>query len=144
MKSDRLRPMQCPKCNLENPPSADTCDCGYSFSKGVYVSRPASPSNASPRASASGRYHALESISAGLRAGAWLVALMLVVMGVVILVNATDQQKGYSVPAAIGCFASAGLQWLVLKATAEAIILFLDIASDVRAIAVKMNTSDGR
>jgi hypothetical protein len=29
--------MQCPQCRLENPPSADTCDCGYSFGSGTYV-----------------------------------------------------------------------------------------------------------
>lgn len=30
-------PMQCPKCGLENPPSAGTCDCGYSFKGGTCV-----------------------------------------------------------------------------------------------------------
>jgi hypothetical protein len=30
--------MQCPKCGIENPPSADMCDCGYSFAKGTYAS----------------------------------------------------------------------------------------------------------
>jgi hypothetical protein len=83
------------------------------------------------------RYAALEAISAGFRVGAWLVALVLVAMGIAILVNATDQQKSYLIPAAVGCFVGAGWQWLVLKATAEAIILFVDIAYDVRAIASK-------
>jgi hypothetical protein len=27
--------MQCPKCGLENPPSAETCDCGYSLGSGI-------------------------------------------------------------------------------------------------------------
>jgi hypothetical protein len=29
--------MRCPKCGLENPPSADMCDCGYSFGSGTYI-----------------------------------------------------------------------------------------------------------
>ncbi|MEI9972340.1 MAG: hypothetical protein WDO73_09990 [Ignavibacteriota bacterium] len=138
LESDKLRAMQCPKCRLENPPSADACDCGYSFLKGVYVSQPVSPSSASHTAFAKRQYHALESISTGLRVGAWLVALVLVAVGVVILASATDQQRSASIPAALGYFASAALQWLVLKATAEAIILFVDIAHDVRAIAAKL------
>ena len=27
--------MKCPKCGLENPPRADSCDCGYNFSTGT-------------------------------------------------------------------------------------------------------------
>jgi hypothetical protein len=30
-------PMRCPKCGLENLPSADMCDCGYSFGSGTYL-----------------------------------------------------------------------------------------------------------
>ena len=29
--------MQCPRCHLENPPSTEVCDCGYSFATGSYV-----------------------------------------------------------------------------------------------------------
>jgi len=27
--------MKCPSCSLENPPSAEICDCGYNFSSGA-------------------------------------------------------------------------------------------------------------
>jgi hypothetical protein len=35
--------MQCPKCGLENPPSAVWCDCGYDFQK--QAMRPAEQTN---------------------------------------------------------------------------------------------------
>ena len=68
----------------------------------------------------------------------------LVLVGIVILVDSTDQQRPFTIPAAVGCCIGAAVQWLVLKAVAEAITLFVDIAYDVRAIAVKINSSDGR
>jgi hypothetical protein len=64
----------------------------------------------------------------------------MVLVGIAILVNSTDQQKPFMIPAAIGCFIGAALEWLVLKAVAEAIMLFVDIASDVHAIAAKMHS----
>jgi uncharacterized membrane protein len=131
--------MQCPKCHLENPPSADACDCGYSFSKGVYVSRPVNHSASVSAAAARGRYHALETVSNIYRIAAWLSAAGLIVVGIVLLVNATDQQKAYALPAAIGCFIYAGAAWLTCTFVAEGIGLFVDIAYDVRAIATKVN-----
>ena len=144
-KGGRLRAMQCPRCHLENPPSTDVCDCGYSFATGSYVPKPSNRSGASPSAEPEKtRYAALEMISSGFRLASWLVPAVLVVTGIAMLLNSTDQQKAYLIPAAIGCFLGAAGQWLVLKATAEAIILFVDIAYDVRAIAVKINSSDAR
>ena|ERR1017187_5242763 len=135
--------MQCPRCHLENPPSTEVCDCGYSFATGSYVRK---PSTSSPASSGTGpqktRYAALETISAIFRFAAWLVAAALVITGVVILVNSTDLTRPFAIPAAIGCFIGAALQWLVLKAVAEATILFVDIAYDVRAIAVKVNSNE--
>ena len=32
--------MKCPICHLENPPTAELCDCGYSFAKRIQI-RPA-------------------------------------------------------------------------------------------------------
>ena len=32
--------MQCPRCRLENPPSAEVCDCGYSFVAGFRALQP--------------------------------------------------------------------------------------------------------
>jgi hypothetical protein len=29
--------MQCPTCGLDNPPSTDTCDCGYQFERGTHA-----------------------------------------------------------------------------------------------------------
>ena len=71
------------------------------------------------------------------RVGAWLVAAALALVGIVILVNSTDQLKPVAIPVAAGCFIGAAWQWLMLKAVAEAITLFVDIAYDVHAIAVK-------
>jgi len=36
--------MQCPSCQLENPPTAEVCDCGYSFTKRVQTRRTAADS----------------------------------------------------------------------------------------------------
>lgn len=131
--------MQCPKCHLENPPSADSCDCGYSFSKGVYVSRPVSRSTAAYSAPAKGRYSALETVSTVYRVLGWLGAAGLIVVGIVLLVNTTDQQKAFAMPAAIACFIYAGAAWLTCMFIAEGIGLFVDIAYDVRTIAAKLN-----
>ena len=137
--------MECPRCHLENPPSTEACDCGYSFATGSYVPKPPNRSGAFSRTGPEKtRYAALESISTVYQTAAWLVAAALVVVGVIILVNSTDQQKTVTIPAAVGCFIGAAVQWLVLKAVAEAIMLFVDIAYDVRAIAVKINSSDGK
>ena len=65
-------------------------------------------------------------------------------MGVVILATSTDQTRALGIPAAIGCVVGAAVQWLALKAVSESIILFVDVAYDVRAIAVKINSSDAR
>ena len=137
--------MQCPRCHLENPPSTDTCDCGYSFATGSYVRRPSGFSGASsstePKKS---QYAALETISTIFRVAAWLVAAVLVLAGIAALAYPTDQLKALAIPTAVSCFIAAGLQWLVLKAVAEGIALFVDIAYDVRAIVVKITSSDGR
>lgn len=29
--------MECPRCKIINPPTAETCDCGYSFRLGTLV-----------------------------------------------------------------------------------------------------------
>lgn len=72
------------------------------------------------------------------------MAAFMVIAGIVILLNLTDQQKTFAIPTAIGFFIGAAVQWLVFKVIAEAIMLFVDIAYDVRAIALKINSSDGR
>jgi len=137
--------MQCPRCHLENPASTETCDCGYSFVTGSYVPKPSTRSGASSVSGGQrGRYSALEGISRFYRIAAWLVAAVLVVAGIVLFVESTDQQKGVMIPTAIGCFIAAAVQWLVFTAVAEAIALFVDVANDVRAIAIKINSSDGR
>jgi len=142
VKGGRLRATQCPKCHLENPPSAEVCDCGYSFSKGVYVSRSVSRSESAITTAARGRYHALETVSTIYRVAAWIGAAGLVVLGIVLLVNATEQQKTYALPAAIACFIYAGAAWLTCTFIAEGIGLFVDIAYDVRVIASKVNEFD--
>jgi hypothetical protein len=131
--------MQCPKCHLENPPSADACDCGYSFSKGVYISRPVNHSASASAATARGRYHALETVSTIYRVLAWVGAAGLIVAGIALLANTTDQQKVFAIPAATACFIYAGAAWLTCMFIAEGIGLFVDIAYDVRAIAAKLN-----
>lgn len=137
--------MQCPRCHLENPPSADVCDCGYSFATGSYVRKPSGlPRTSSRTEPERSRYAALETISTIFRVAAWLVAAALVLAGIAALAYPTDQLKTLAIPTAVGCFIAAGLQWLVLKAVAEAIALFVDIAYDVRAIVVKINISDSR
>ncbi len=137
--------MQCPRCHLENPPSADVCDCGYSFASGSYVRKPSGPSGTSSRTEPQkSRYAALETISTVFRVAAWLVAAALVLAGIAALAYPTGQLKALAVPTAVGCFIAAALQWLALKAVAEAIALFVDIAYDVRAIVVRINSSDSR
>ncbi|MFY9727343.1 MAG: hypothetical protein WB579_06935 [Bryobacteraceae bacterium] len=78
------------------------------------------------------------------RVAAWLVAAALVLAGIAALAYPTGQLKALAVPTAVGCFIAAALQWLALKAVAEAIALFVDIAYDVRAIVVRINSSDSR
>lgn len=141
VKGGRLRAMQCPRCHLENPPSADVCDCGYSFVTGSYVPKVSSRSetklSGGPEKS---RYFALENISRGCRVASWLAAILMALAGIAVLFNLTEQQKtAFGIPAAIALFGSAVLQWLLFRGIAEAIILFVDIAYDVRAIATKLN-----
>jgi hypothetical protein len=137
--------MQCPKCRLENPPSTETCDCGYSFVTRSFVPKPSSRSGTYPSiGQEKSRYSALESISKGARVAAWLMAAFMVIAGIVILLNLADQQKTFAIPTAIAFFGAAAGQWLVFTVIAEAIMLFVDIAYDVRAIAIKINSSDGR
>jgi len=137
--------MQCPRCQLENTPSTTTCDCGYSFATGEYVPKPV---NRRGEHSMGGqekpRYAALESISTIYRIAAWVIFAVLVLVGIVILANSTEQTRSIAVYTAVACFVGAVVQWLVLKAVAEAIMLFVDIACDVRAMAAKMNNNDGR
>jgi hypothetical protein len=87
--------MQCPRCHLENPPSTESCDCGYSFVTGSYVPKASSRSGTtfSSTGAPKGRYYALESISWGCRVTAWVAAASLVVAGIVVLFNLTDQQR---------------------------------------------------
>jgi len=137
--------MQCPRCHLENPPTTDVCDCGYSFATGSYARKALGASAALGGAGLEKtRYAALEGISTICRIAAWLVAGALVLAGIVILVNSTDQLKYSAIPPALGCFIGAAFQWLLLKAFAEVIMLFVDVAYDVRAIAIKINNVDGR
>ncbi len=137
--------MQCPRCHLENPPSTTTCDCGYSFATGAYVPKSVDrPGEHSMGGQARPRYAALESISTFYRIAAWVILVVLVLVGVNILANSTDQTMSIALYKALACFVGAAVQWLVLKAVAEAINLFVDIACDVRAMASKMNNNDGR
>jgi len=137
--------MQCPRCHLENPPSTTTCDCGYSFATGAYVPKPVNrPSEHSMGGQEKPRYAALENISTIYRIAAWVIFAALILVGVVILANSTEQTRSIALYTAVACFVGAAVQWLVLKAVAEAIMLFVDIACDVRAMAAKMNNNDGR
>src|SRR5579863_1039933 len=119
--------MQCPKCQLVNPPSTSTCDCGYSFEKGTYVGRPSERSTGTRVASARSRYSALEIVSTVYRVTAWLGAAVLVMLGIVLLLNTTDQQKTFAIPAALACFIYAAVAWLTCMVMAEGITLFIDI-----------------
>ena len=60
-------------------------------------------------------------------------------MGIVLLLNTTDQQKTFAIPAALACFIYAAVAWLTCMVMAEGITLFIDIADDVRSIAAKLN-----
>ncbi len=135
--------MQCPNCGLENPPSSETCDCGYSFVKGLYV--PTQPNRtALIGVPDTGRYSALRSISRIYGASALLIACTLVVAGIVILINSSEQQKAIAIGTAIGCFSAAAVQWLIFRGVAEAITLLVDIANDVHAIAAKAYSATAR
>jgi hypothetical protein len=129
--------LKCPKCRLENPPSTDVCDCGYSFSSGTYVPRPTSPSGQSFTASAElGRYAVLERIAKNCRIAGWIVAIVLSLIGAATLVNAPDVAK--AVRGAIIWFLVAFAQLGTSILIAELISLAVDIANDVRVIAAKL------
>lgn len=89
-------------------------------------------------APARGRYFVLETISTAYRVAAWVTATAMVVAGAVLLINATDQQKIYSITGAIACFVWAAVGWLTCMVVAEGIALFVDVAYDVRSILAKM------
>jgi hypothetical protein len=130
--------MQCSKCRLENPPSAETCDCGYSLKTGLFVAKRANHLNVKSErthAQETRQYYALETISSGFRFTAWANAVVLVLLGFGVLMVNADPGWHLKVWLAIGFFGCAFTQWLILKGIAEGIMLFLDIADDVRKIA---------
>jgi len=128
--------MECPRCHLENPPSAEYCECGYSF---VTKSVAHCVSTALPREAntvlRSRRYPAHEKISGGFRALEWIFAAGFVISGIVAVVSSTDQAKPITLAAAIGAAIMAAVLGLVLPSIGEGIVLFVDIACDVRTIA---------
>src|ERR1035438_8397569 len=65
--------MECPRCHLENPPSAERCDCGYSFAK-----RSSPPRSQTQAVSAKGQ-GALQGCLAG-----WGVSGCLIPLGILL------------------------------------------------------------
>lgn len=141
--------MQCPRCRLENPPTAQVCDCGYSFDGKTTLA------DRSPRVSAldtdryaaqearRSRYYALESVSAGYHTMALLIGALMALLGIGCLVGGLYMASSgegifWVAPAivvAIWCLGAGALQWIILRAIGEAIGLFVDIAYDVQRIA---------
>lgn len=125
--------MQCPKCHLENPPSTETCDCGYSFATRSYTK----PVRSTGVGAARGRYAALERIAGACKVVSWIAGCSMVLAPAIVLANATEALRPYAIGLAVACLNAAALQWFIFRGIAEAIMLFVDIANDVRTIAAK-------
>jgi hypothetical protein len=118
--------MQCPECRLENPPSSENCDCGYSFQSG----RPGPKLNGGRP-----RFLALAAFANGYKILGAVILVVLLAAAIVTLVKLPDQP--FTMPVALGCLIVGVSQFVILTALGEAIHLFIDIAEDVRHIATK-------
>jgi hypothetical protein len=82
-------------------------------------------------------YYALEAISRWFRSTAWINAIVLVLLGIAVLTMDSTVSATTRAGSAIMLLVIASMQWLVLKAISEGLIIFVNIAQDVRAIATR-------
>lgn len=79
--------MQCPKCRLENPPTAQRCDCGYDFESGKME-----------------KSYLNDKVGLGRKAGRWLLTLGWIFailggwLGVIIALNIAYSKDNTSDP----------------------------------------------
>jgi drug/metabolite transporter superfamily protein YnfA len=84
--------MRCPKCGLENPATAEWCDCGYDFSTGKVKTSTTQPFSSSSGGTAAGYFSFQMMISPAIIRFVYVVgAIALVVYGLVVISAAAKE-----------------------------------------------------
>lgn len=133
--------MECPRCRLLNPDSAEVCDCGYNFKTGnvqkSYSKATAPTSGVKGGSFAASSFRTLAGLGKGIATLGWIgivVSVIAVFIGIVNLVSGKPDERITGL-VTLGAGVAAALQTMLLVAAGQAILCFVAIEDNTRRTA---------